>query len=139
VLVFILCVLFLSFDFYAVKNVTGRLIVGLRWWNETLEDGSNIWRFESAEDTRQVHHVEAIIFWLSLYFTPVLWTLFALTCVFRVQMMWILVPLVGFALSAANVYGYMKCAKDQRSRLQNLAQNYITNTIIGRATTSWFG
>ncbi len=27
-------VLLLAFDFWTVKNVSGRLLVGLRWWNE---------------------------------------------------------------------------------------------------------
>ena len=31
------------------KNVSGRLLVGLRWWNETTDEGSN-WRFESLEE-----------------------------------------------------------------------------------------
>ena len=44
---FVTCVLLLAFDFWTVKNVTGRLLVGLRWWNEVREDGSNVWIFES--------------------------------------------------------------------------------------------
>lgn len=28
------------------KNISGRFLVGLRWWNEVTADGSN-WRFES--------------------------------------------------------------------------------------------
>lgn len=28
----VLCVISLSMDFWTVKNVTGRLLVGLRWW-----------------------------------------------------------------------------------------------------------
>jgi hypothetical protein len=32
VTVTVLCVIFLSMDFWTVKNVTGRLLVGLRWW-----------------------------------------------------------------------------------------------------------
>lgn len=28
------------------KNLSGRLLVGLRWWNETTDEGSN-WRFET--------------------------------------------------------------------------------------------
>ena len=31
---FIAVVCLVSFDFWTVKNVTGRLLVGLRWWNE---------------------------------------------------------------------------------------------------------
>ena len=34
VLNFIVIVLFVSFDFWTVKNVSGRLLVGLRWWNK---------------------------------------------------------------------------------------------------------
>lgn len=33
VLNFIIIVLLLSFDFWTVKNISGRLLVGLRWWN----------------------------------------------------------------------------------------------------------
>jgi hypothetical protein len=47
--VFIVEILLLSFDFWTVKNVTGRLLVGLRWWNEIKEDGSSEWIFESLE------------------------------------------------------------------------------------------
>lgn len=32
-----------------VKNVSGRLLVGLRYWNEVTDEGSN-WRFESLEE-----------------------------------------------------------------------------------------
>jgi hypothetical protein len=34
-----------------VKNVSGRLLVGLRWWNEVTDEGSN-WRFESLAEVR---------------------------------------------------------------------------------------
>ncbi len=33
------------------KNVAGRLLVGLRWWNEVTDEGSN-WRFETLEEVR---------------------------------------------------------------------------------------
>jgi hypothetical protein len=47
ILSFVLIILFLAFDFWTVKNVSGRLLVGLRWWNEITEDGKNEWVFES--------------------------------------------------------------------------------------------
>jgi hypothetical protein len=37
----------LASDFWTVKNVTGRLLVGLRWWNNIKDDGENEWVFES--------------------------------------------------------------------------------------------
>ena len=46
---FVLVVVLLMLDFWTTKNVTGRLLVGLRWWNEVTEEGSN-WRFETLEE-----------------------------------------------------------------------------------------
>ena len=46
---FIVIVMLLSFDFWTVKNVTGRLLVGLRWWNYVDEDGNSHWVFESKK------------------------------------------------------------------------------------------
>lgn len=47
ILISVITIVLLAFDFWTVKNVTGRLLVGLRWWNEIKEDGSNQWLFES--------------------------------------------------------------------------------------------
>ena len=49
ILSFVVIILLLAFDFWTVKNVSGRLLVGLRWWNEIKEDGSNEWIFESKQ------------------------------------------------------------------------------------------
>jgi len=46
---FLTIVLLLAFDFWTVKNVTGRLLVGLRWWNKVEEDGTSVWVFESKK------------------------------------------------------------------------------------------
>ena len=35
-----------QFDFWTVKNVSGRILVGLRWWNEVKED-QTVWIFEA--------------------------------------------------------------------------------------------
>lgn len=31
------------------QNVTGRLMVGLRWWNQVDDDGRSHWKFESRK------------------------------------------------------------------------------------------
>ena len=30
-----------------VKNVSGRLLVGLRWWSDADEEGNTTWKFEA--------------------------------------------------------------------------------------------
>lgn len=54
---FVVIVLLLSFDFWTVKNVSGRLMVGLRWWNYVDEDGNSHWVFESRKVHVQHHYL----------------------------------------------------------------------------------
>ena len=35
------------------KNISGRFLVGLRWWNEVTDDGSN-WRFETLTEVSSI-------------------------------------------------------------------------------------
>ena len=46
---FVVVVFLLALDFWTVKNVTGRLLVGLRWWNHIDEDGTSHWVYESRK------------------------------------------------------------------------------------------
>lgn len=45
VITFIIVMIMSALDFWTVKNVTGRLLVGLRWWSDYDEKGDEIWRF----------------------------------------------------------------------------------------------
>ncbi|KAI8377438.1 uncharacterized protein BYT42DRAFT_469762, partial [Radiomyces spectabilis] len=110
-LVFVVTILLLAFDFWTVKNVSGRLLVGLRWWNEIQEDGSNKWVFESAHPDRQGNSADARLFWWVLYATPVLWILLALTCIFTLKGSWLVIVVIAIILNVANVYGYTQCDK----------------------------
>ncbi len=57
-----------------VKNVSGRLMVGLRWWNEVSESGGSDWKFESLEEgQRAVNKKDSFVFWTLLYATPAVW------------------------------------------------------------------
>ena len=40
-------------DFWFTKNVTGRLLVGLRWWNQIKkETNQEVWIFESKNESK---------------------------------------------------------------------------------------
>ena len=125
--VFVVCVLLFAFDFWTVKNITGRLLVGLRWWNEVREDGSNVWIFESKPDNRTVHPTDSKIFWGALYLTPVVWIILGLSVILKPQ--WLLIVAVGLTFSGANVVGYWKCQKDAGRKVQA----FITQRVIAAA------
>lgn len=87
VLVFILTLLLLSIDFYYLKNIAGRRLVGLRWWNEVnTSSGDSHWVFESApEGSRSVNKTDKRFFWLTMYVAPALWIALAIFAIVRLQ------------------------------------------------------
>ncbi|KAI8848934.1 hypothetical protein BC829DRAFT_392965 [Chytridium lagenaria] len=120
---FVIIVLLLSFDFWTVKNVTGRLLVGLRWWNEIHEDGSNVWIFESRENRSS-----GLLFTT----TPAIWAFFGLGAILKFSFSWLLVVIVAIVLNMANVIGYTKCEKDARAKLSNyIAGNSYVQGFVG--------
>ena len=71
-LTFIVVILLAVFDFWVVKNLTGRILVGLRWWSQVNADGSEEWKFEGL-DEKKSGGVDSFMFWTVLYVTPIVW------------------------------------------------------------------
>ncbi|XP_061611398.1 Golgi apparatus membrane protein TVP23 homolog B isoform X2 [Phyllopteryx taeniolatus] len=146
-------ILLLSCDFWTVKNITGRLMVALRWWNQVDEDGQSHWVFESRKVTiviastpkgherspaaddifpflqgmrkRQSSDSESRIFWLGLIVCPLVWVLFAFSTLFQFNIKWLPVVLMGLVLQGANLYGYIRCKVGGKTDFKNMATNYF--------------
>ena len=116
-LTFIFVVIFNSLDFWFVKNVSGRILVGLRWWNEVKEDGSEIWRFESSHEIR-AKNIDTTIFWMSLYIAPAFWGVFLFLQLIGLKFMWFISCLIGLILSFSNAFGYYKCSGEQKNKIK---------------------
>ena len=114
ILTFICVIIFAAFDFWTVKNVTGRLLVNLRWWSEYDEHGNEKWIFESNPDAGQVGRTDSFVFWTGLYLTPVIWGFFALMDLMSLKIFWVNVCIICIVLSSANVVGYYKCQRDHK-------------------------
>ncbi|KAF3854638.1 hypothetical protein F7725_022693, partial [Dissostichus mawsoni] len=109
---FVLIITLLSFDFWSVKNVTGRLLVGLRWWNQIDDDGKSLWVFEAKKASRDNNigtEAEARIFWLGLIICPLIWICFFFTSLFSLKIKWLSLVVASISLQAANLYGYLRC------------------------------
>merc|ERR1719410_1317792 len=76
---FVVTTILIACDFWTVKNVSGRMLVGLRWWHEVNEDGTSQWKFESLDA------FEKRIFWWSSYLMPLLWILLGVVTLFRLK------------------------------------------------------
>ena len=116
--IFIIVVLLNSLDFWFVKNISGRVLVGLRWWNEVKEDGTEIWVFES-ENEKKARSIDTTIFWMSIYATPIFWGIFIILEIISLRFMWFLLCIIGFILSFSNAFGYYKCSGDQKKKIRS--------------------
>jgi len=136
---FVLTVLLLSLDFWTVKNVTGRIMVGLRWWNYTNDQGESVWKFEarSAEDAViKLSTTEVHIFWAGLICAPVFWVLFFLTALWSFKLKWLLLVIIGLSLSGANLLGYIRCRFGKTDSTANLlsgvAEQYLQKKMMDK-------
>lgn len=110
-----------------VKNVSGRLLVGLRWWNEVSETGGSDWKFESlAEGQRTVNKHDARVFWLVLYITPPLWCLLGLVALLKLNLDYLLLVVIATLLSGANLAGYLKCSKAAQAQLKGVTSGLVS-------------
>lgn len=114
------------------KNVSGRLLVGLRYWNEIDEAGLSTWRFESrdAEGMKLVSPQESALFWYTLYGSPAAWLGLGMIALARFSLDYLLVVAVALTLNMANVVGYTKCSKDARANISSFARTTIINSIV---------
>ena len=117
-LIFIIVVILNAFDFWFVKNVSGRILVGLRWWNEVKDDGTEVWIFESDHEKRATS-IDTTLFWTSLYLAPLFWGIFLVIELIGLSLMWFLVCLISFVLTFSNTVGYYKCSGEQKKKISN--------------------
>ncbi|KAL7272242.1 Golgi apparatus membrane protein tvp23 [Rhizina undulata] len=112
VLIFIIVILLLAADFYYCKNIAGRRLVGLRWWNEANgESGESTWVFESADESRQINATDSRFFWLSLYSTPVLWILLAVVAIVKFEFIWLSLVVIAVILCVTNGVAFSRADK----------------------------
>lgn len=131
ILFFIIIILLLAADFWNVKNISGRLLVGLRWWNESNDVGETIWVFENADPQRYINPIDSYVFWLLSYVTPVVWTVFGILALLKFQFLSLILVGVAVSLNLTNTMAYSKCDKFGKA-------NSLANDVISSFTGSIF-
>ncbi|KAF7586085.1 Golgi apparatus membrane protein tvp23 [Aspergillus hancockii] len=136
ILVFIITLLLLAADFYYLKNIAGRRLVGLRWWNEVnTVSGDSHWVFESSDPTtRTITATDKRFFWLSLYVAPALWVGLAVLAIIRLSsVIWLSLVAIALVLTITNTLAFSRCDRfSQASTFANRAlSGGIVNNIAG--------
>ncbi|GIZ43136.1 hypothetical protein CKM354_000637500 [Cercospora kikuchii] len=117
VMIFIITIILLAMDFYYLKNIAGRRLVGLRWWNEVnTGTGDSHWVFESAPQANEpggkiVNATDKRFFWLALYAQPGLWVALAIVAFVRLSFVWLTLVVIALVLTITNTLAFSRCDK----------------------------
>lgn len=139
----VICILLLAADFWVVKNITGRLLVGLRWWN-MVEGDNTRWIYECADtapngSTITRNKFDSNIFWSVLYLTPLIWGSLLVVGALKFELGWLVIVFMALGLNCANVYGYYKCSKDQAAKFQAMMQQGAQTGALAMVRSSVLG
>uniref|UniRef100_A0A5B7BTL7 Golgi apparatus membrane protein TVP23 n=1 Tax=Davidia involucrata TaxID=16924 RepID=A0A5B7BTL7_DAVIN len=129
--IFVVTVILAAFDFWVVKNFSGRILVGLRWWNEINEQGESIWKFECLDQKSlaRMNKKDSLLFWWTLYLNAATWIILGIFSVIRFEPDYVLVIGVCLSLSIANIIGFTKCRKDAKKQIQAFASQTIASHV----------
>lgn len=114
-------VLLSATNFWLVKNVTGRKLVGLRWWADsliTLDNDGQVkrWSFEAKKAPWEANKTDSQVFWWTLYGEAAVWMGLVVMAFLSVSVYWTVCAGLSLALHAINLIGYSKCDKDAAKR-----------------------
>ena len=120
-LVMIIVISLIAADFWYTKNISGRILVGLRWWNNyDANTQENTWKFESKNEIKEPN-IDRKTFWFSLYGFAGIWLiLFIWECI-MFNFNWAFLCLISLVISGTNVYGFFRCSKVQQQKAGVLA------------------
>jgi len=144
VISFVTVTLIITINFWTTKNITGRLMVGLRWWNDISEDGKSTWRFETLPDKEKdrLDHTDSAVFWCGIIIEPLFWIACLITAFFQMppELDWASLVFIAIVLSVVNFAGYVKCARGARKAIRRAATKkateVATQAIIEQATSA---
>eukprot|EP01029_Cantina_marsupialis_P014179 TRINITY_DN31390_c0_g1_i2.p2 TRINITY_DN31390_c0_g1~~TRINITY_DN31390_c0_g1_i2.p2 ORF type:complete len:164 (+),score=18.60 TRINITY_DN31390_c0_g1_i2:135-626(+) len=113
VMPFVIIVVILSCDFWVVKNITGRLLVGLRWWSELNDEGESTWKYAHNQEY-SVGAIDSNVFWGGIIANVGIWSLFMLAALPSFQLGWAVLICVALGMSGFNGLQYFRCKRDAK-------------------------
>jgi len=109
-------VVLLAMDFWNCRNVAGRTLVGLRFWNQVDEDGESYWVFESRDPSRPANPIDSKMFWIALYSFPLLWLVLLIVSFLKFNLSFIPIVVLALIFNITNVVGFTYADRDAKQR-----------------------
>ena len=121
---FIITILISALHFWIVKNISGRILVGLRWWHNDYEMGQNEWYFESFNVDQSTGEVDKSVFWLGLISSTAFWGVMLVMKTLSLSFFWGMLVGICFAMNSSNLYGYYLCRKDHQEKMKRFMKEF---------------
>jgi len=115
----VLVVVLLAMDFWNCRNISGRTLVGLRFWNQVDEDGESYWVFESRDPSRPANPADSRLFWIALYVFPLLWTALLIVSLLKLGFAFIPIVVLALVFNMTNVIGFTYADRDAKQKWAN--------------------
>ncbi|KAI5476376.1 protein of DUF846 family [Pseudohyphozyma bogoriensis] len=112
----VLVVVLLSLDFWTVRNVSGRVLVGLRFWNQVDDDGTSFWVFEHRSPDQPANAVDAKMFWIAMYAFPAAWVLLLFVGILKFNVSFLPIVMLALVFNVTNTVGYTYADRDAKRK-----------------------
>jgi len=116
VLSIVVVVVLLAMDFWNTRNVAGRRLVGLRYWNTVDDDGESYWVFESRDPSVRSNPVDSKMFWIAIYAFPALWFLILILSLIRFSLSFVPIVVLALVFNVTNAVGFTYADRDAKKR-----------------------
>ncbi|KAI0961475.1 Golgi apparatus membrane protein tvp23, variant 4 [Taiwanofungus camphoratus] len=131
----VIVVVLLAMDFWNCRNVAGRILVGLRFWNQVDDDGESYWVFESRDPSRPPNPVDSKMFWvgpglahpgsesglifssqIALYTFPLLWLVLFIVSILKFNVSFTPIVIIGLLFNFTNAIGFTYADRDAKQK-----------------------
>ncbi|KAI0274688.1 Golgi apparatus membrane protein TVP23 [Gloeopeniophorella convolvens] len=120
----VIVVVLLAMDFWNCRNVAGRTLVGLRFWNQVDDDGESYWIFESRDPSHPANPIDSRMFWTALYVFPALWLGLFVVSLLKFNLSFVPIVILALVFNVTNVIGFSYADRDAKKRW---AQNVVSS------------
>ncbi|GBE78264.1 hypothetical protein BKA93DRAFT_793866 [Sparassis latifolia] len=132
----VVVVVLLAMDFWNCRNVAGRTLVGLRYWNQVDEDGESYWVFESRDPSRPPNPVDSRMFWIALYTFPLLWLALLIVSFLKFNLSFVPIVVLALVFNVTNAIGFTYADRDAKQKwANNLSSGWSIGGISGQLLT----
>jgi len=115
----VLVVVLLSMDFWNCRNIAGRILVGLRYWNQVDEDGESYWVFESRDPSHPANPIDSRMFWIALYAFPLLWVALFIVSLLKFNLSFVPIVILALLFNFSNAIGFTYADRDAKEKWAN--------------------